>query len=306
MLLLLSPNVSRWFLDHPNDRSLHASPKPRSGGVAMGAGMLVALAFAEFGSAILWGTLTLALISLVDDLRDLPAWLRLLAQFAVASAFVASGIADVGLVLAAVLVTATVWMMNIFNFMDGADGLAGGMATIGFTTYAVAAWLHGDVMLATACLAIGASALAFLLFNFPPARIFMGDVGAVPMGFVVAAIGLLGWDRGVWSGWFPVLVFSPFVVDASVTLMRRMIRREYVWRAHRNHYYQRQVLMGWSHRRLALAEYLLMLASALVALLALELEDREAAVSMGILGSLYLGLMLAVDVRYARREAVDA
>lgn len=269
-------------------------------------GALVALAALDTSSIVLFGALVLAMISLADDLGDVPAWLRFLVQLAVASGFVVCGMSDVGWMLGVSLVIASVWMINLFNFMDGADGLAGGMAVIGFAAYAVAAWLHGDAALATACLAIAASALAFLSFNFPPARIFMGDVGSIPTGFLVAAIGLLGWDRGVWSGWFPAVVFSPFVLDASATLVRRIIRGEKVWQAHRSHYYQRQVLMGWTHRQLALAEYLLMVASASVALLALDLEGREAAVLIGILGSLYLCLMLAIDVRYSRREAVDA
>jgi len=126
------------------------------------------------------------------------------------------------------------------------------------------------------------------------------------MGFLVAAIGLLGWDRGLWSGWFPVVVFSPFVVDASATLIRRIIRREAVWQAHRSHYYQRQVLMGWTHRQLAFAEYLLMLVSAFVALLALDLDAHRAMVPIAALGLLYAGLMVAIDLRYWRRETADA
>jgi len=306
MLVLLHPTVRRWFLDHPNHRSLHASPRPRSGGLAMVAGALVALAVLDVSSIVLFGALALALVSLADDLGDVPAGLRLLVQVAVASGFVVWGVSDVGWMLGASLVIASVWMINLFNFMDGADGLAGGMATIGFGTYAAAAWLQGDPALTTACLAVAASALAFLVFNFPPARIFMGDVGSIPMGFLVAAIGLLGWDRGVWGGWFPVVVFSPFVVDASSTLIRRIIRREPVWQAHRSHYYQRQVLMGWTHRQLALAEYLLMLVSAFVALLALDLDANQAMVPIGALGLLYVGLMVGIDLRCSRREVADA
>jgi hypothetical protein len=95
-------------------------------------------------------------------------------------------------------------------------------------------------------------------------------------------------------------------VDASSTLIRRIIRREPVWQAHRSHYYQRQVLMGWTHRQLALAEYLLMFVSAFVALLALDLDAHQAMVPMGALGLLYVGLMVAIDLRCSRREVADA
>jgi hypothetical protein len=96
----------------------------------------------------------------------------------------------------------------------------------------------------------------FLLLNFSPARVFMGDAGSVPLGFLAGGIGIAGWRTVSWPAWFPLLVFSPFVVDASVTLARRMfMRRERFWHPHREHYYQRLVRMGWSHRRLALTEY---------------------------------------------------
>ena len=109
-------------------------------------------------------------------------------------------------------------------------------------------------------LCIAASAAAFLIANFHPARIFLGDAGSVPLGFLAAALGILGWEGGDWAWWFPLLVFSPFIADASATLARRLYTRERVWRPHRDHYYQRLVRLGWGHRRTALAEYVLMLA----------------------------------------------
>jgi UDP-N-acetylmuramyl pentapeptide phosphotransferase/UDP-N-acetylglucosamine-1-phosphate transferase len=165
-------------------------------------------------------------------------------------------------------------MTNLFNFMDGSDGLAGGMALFGFATYAVAAAVGGagDLLLVSACLA--AAAGAFLVFNFAPARIFMGDVGSVPLGFLAAALGLAGWQRGVWPVWFPLLVFSPFVVDATVTLMRRAWRRERVWQAHREHYYQRMVRSGLGHAGTAWRWYAVMAAACLTSLGALSAPQQ--------------------------------
>ncbi len=94
----------------------------------------------------------------------------------------------------------------------------------------------------------------------------MGDAGSIPLGFLAGALGVQGALAGAWPFWFPVLVFSPFIVDATVTLARRMVRREPFWRAHRAHYYQRLVLSGWSHRRVALGAYALMCAGAAAAL----------------------------------------
>jgi UDP-N-acetylmuramyl pentapeptide phosphotransferase/UDP-N-acetylglucosamine-1-phosphate transferase len=152
-------------------------------------------------------------------------------------------------------------MTNLYNFMDGSDGLAGGMAAFGFSSLALAAWLSDALGLAVFCASVAAAALAFLRFNFPLARVFMGDAGSIPLGFLAATLGILGVLQNLWPMLFPLLVFSPFIVDASLTLLRRGIAREKVWQAHRSHYYQRLVRMGWSHRRLALGEYALMAAS---------------------------------------------
>jgi UDP-GlcNAc:undecaprenyl-phosphate/decaprenyl-phosphate GlcNAc-1-phosphate transferase len=183
--------------------------------------------------------------------------------------------------------------------MDGSDGLAGGMAVIGFGTYAIAASIAGDTGLTVVCACIVVASLAFLRFNFHPARIFMGDVGSIPLGFLAAALGILGAQRGAWPWWFAPVVFAPFVADASVTLLRRIARGEKVWQAHRSHYYQRLVLMGWGHRRTALAEYGLMAFTGATALLASgAMIPLQVAVLAGLAG-LYAGLALAVDRRWS-------
>jgi len=161
------------------------------------------------------------------------------------------------------------WLTNLYNFMDGSDGLAGGMTVIGFAAYAVAAAWAEEPELATTCLCIAAAAAAFLVFNFPPARIFLGDVGSIPIGFLAGALGVVGWNDEAWPLWFPLVVFAPFVADATTTLARRLVRRERVWQAHRDHYYQRMVRSGLGHRGTALIAYGLMVVCAAGALLGL-------------------------------------
>jgi UDP-N-acetylmuramyl pentapeptide phosphotransferase/UDP-N-acetylglucosamine-1-phosphate transferase len=258
--------------DHPNERSLHTTPTPRIGGVGIlvGAGVWIACypgpLATTFGCALaLW------CVSFADDLRGLPVSIRLAAHTLAATIAVAAllGIAQtpLALVFGLAAIGAIVWSTNLFNFMDGADGLAGTMAVIGFGTYALAALLAGEPTLAWNCLALASAALGFLAHNFPPARVFLGDSGSIPLGFLAAALGLHGVIGGTWPIAFPFLVFSPFIVDATVTLAARLARREAVWRAHRDHYYQRLVLSGWTHRRLLLASAGLMIAAALSALL---------------------------------------
>jgi len=205
----------------------------------------------------LWlGAALLVGISFLDDLVGLPIVGRLIMHCVVASGFVAGLLfSQVGLVWVSIAIVAVVWMTNLYNFMDGMDGLAGGMAVFGFGFLAIASWFADNTSLALVNASIAAAAGAFLLFNFPPARIFLGDAGSTTFGFLAAGLGLIGWHAGAWSIWFPVLVFSPFIVDATVTLVRRVFQGERFWRAHRAHYYQRLVLSGWSHRKTALVEY---------------------------------------------------
>src|SRR5690606_9265048 len=118
------------------------------------------------------------------------------------------------------LTLAIIWMTNLYNFMDGSDGLAGGMALIGFGYYGLAAYLSNNVDFAVINLSVAAAALGFLAHNFYPARIFLGDSGAIPLGYMAAVMGILGWLHELWSLWVPLLIFSPFITDASVTLIK--------------------------------------------------------------------------------------
>jgi UDP-N-acetylmuramyl pentapeptide phosphotransferase/UDP-N-acetylglucosamine-1-phosphate transferase len=200
----------------------------------------------------------------------------------------------------AVLVIAVTWVTNLYNFMDGSDGLAGGMATIGFAAYALAAWLAGDAALTALCLALSAASAAFLLHNLHPARIFLGDIGSIPLGFLAGALGLAGWRNDVWPLWFPVLVFGPFIGDATVTLLRRLVRGEKVWKAHREHYYQRMVMMGLGHRRTAWMAYAVMGVCAGAALFGRNQAPWLQAIAF-LGASVFLGgLAVWVDLRWSR------
>jgi UDP-N-acetylmuramyl pentapeptide phosphotransferase/UDP-N-acetylglucosamine-1-phosphate transferase len=282
-------------LDLPNERSLHSVPTPRTGGLAIVGSLAAGLLLFRLVAALpglrehanvpsapdwprsLWWILALALalaaISYLDDHFDLHAGPRFLLHLGVAAVAVLLGQLapdritvpmlgglSLGLLAVPAAVLVLAWMINLFNFMDGMDGFAGGMTVIGFGVMGIAAWLAGDAVLAFVALLVVAAAGGFLLFNRPPARIFLGDVGSTSLGFLAGALSLFGAARGDFELWQPLLAFSPFVVDATVTLLRRALRGERVWQAHRSHYYQRLVLAGWSHGRTVTAEYALMLA----------------------------------------------
>ncbi len=126
----------------------------------------------------------------------------------------------------------------------------------------------------------------------------MGDAGSIPLGFLAAGMGLWGWQQGYWAVWFPLLVFSPFIVDASVTLAKRTLRGVKITEAHREHYYQRLIQMGWGHRNVALLEYALMLAAGVSALV--SVREAFPALTFLVWGVIYALLMMAVDIAWKR------
>jgi UDP-N-acetylmuramyl pentapeptide phosphotransferase/UDP-N-acetylglucosamine-1-phosphate transferase len=236
--------------DAPNARSLHQRPVPRVGGIAIWAGYLPAMwagGFAPPAGTLGWVALgSVAAVSLADDRRGVHAGVRL-AIHAGAAALVAFALVGAsGTAAVALAALAIAWSANLYNFMDGSDGLAGAMAVCGFGTLAAGAALGGAP--AGPYFVVAASTLPFLCVNWPPARMFMGDVGSVPLGFLAAASGVAGCAANVWPAWFPLLAFMPFVVDATATLLRRLLRRERLWQAHRSHYYQRFHQLGAGHR----------------------------------------------------------
>ena len=291
-------------LDRPNERSLHEVPVPRIGGIGIVAGVLLAFALlrAEPLLAVLFAAL--ALVSFLDDRSHLPVVARFAAHGLAAAVFVLIALPELPALWQAAAALAIMWMTNLYNFMDGSDGLAGGMALFGFAAYALGGWLAGDAVLCTLAASVAAAATAFLAFNFPPARVFMGDAGAIPLGFLAATVGLLGWGEGYWPFWFPILVFSPFALDATVTLARRALRRERLWEAHKTHYYQRLVRLGWGHRNTALAEYALMAACGAVALWALGESTAVQWIALAVMAVIYLALAAAVDSAWRRRNGV--
>ncbi|HWP88052.1 MAG TPA: glycosyltransferase family 4 protein [Burkholderiales bacterium] len=302
--LLMRGRAASLALDLPNQRSLHSTPTPRLGGVGIVAGIAAAWVYANppFEPLLLAALALLIGVSLLDDLKDVGVTWRLMIHVAsaVLAAFAVLRGADWWVLTIAALAIA--WMINLYNFMDGADGLAGGMGTIGFGAYGAAALAGGDFLFAAVNLSIAAAALGFLLFNFPPARVFMGDVGAIPLGCLAAVLDLLGWQRGAWPWWFGIVIFSPFIVDASLTLAKRSMRGAKVWQAHREHYYQRLIQSGWSHRKAACAQYALTLGCAAIAFAGMRQNAHVQAVVLGIVAVLYAALALVLE-KYIARHA---
>src|SRR5882724_3673988 len=251
----------RAVLDRPNERSSHAVPTPRGGGIALiGAVLVVWLGLIVTGRiertllVIAAAALALAIVSWIDDLRGLSPALRLGAQVAAVAAWMGTlppGAVFQGWLPPALDMAASgllwLWFVNLFNFMDGIDGIAGseavaiGAALVLFAS--VGATRDPDLALLAA--SVAAASLGFLAWNWSPARIFMGDVGSVPLGYLLGFLMLGVASGGAWK--IALILPLYFLADATLTLLRRLIRGEKVWQAHREHFYQRAVQQGLSH-----------------------------------------------------------
>lgn len=254
----------RWraILDLPNDRSSHSTPTPRGGGLAVIAVVMgfwsLWTAYAEGAlggtAVVLAATVGLGILSWFDDLGEVAVSARLAAQIAAVAVVllvsplpgpVFAGLLPPGLDTA-VAGLLWIWFINLFNFMDGIDGMAGSESAILGLGIAVTAVMLGlGATPAVHGLTVAAAALGFLWWNRPPARIFLGDVGSIPLGF------LLGWlllGLAAAGQWAPALILPLYyLADSTLTLIRRAARLEAVWRPHRQHFYQLALDRGMSH-----------------------------------------------------------
>lgn len=260
--------IRRAILDVPNHRSSHDAPTPRGGGLAIAIPVLAGtaalgiagLAPARVAIAILGGTVVAA-VGWLDDTGRLPGRMlgrRMLVYLAAAvwgcawagglpSLEVGAARLQLGWAGGVLAVIGCVWMVCLFNFMDGIDGISGTEATTAGLWGGALLWLSGSRDLAVLSLLVGAAAAGFLVWNWAPARIFMGDVGSCLLGFCFALIALASERAGAVPLLVWMILLGVFVFDATVTLLRRVVRRERWHEAHRSHAYQRAVQSGLSH-----------------------------------------------------------
>ena len=252
---------ARTILDHPNERSSHDTPTPKGGGLALMAVVLavwVAMGlYLESSAFLTWAlpgvALALAGLSWVDDLRGLPPIIRLIAQITAVTVILLlrptpetffQGLLPHTLdaLLAGIV---WVWFINLFNFMDGIDGITGIKTII----IGVGVALIGNGVEALLGGILAAAAAGFLKCNWHPAKVFMGDVGSIPLGF------LLGWlllnmaGDGHWAA--AIILPAYYLTDATITLIRRALKGENLWHAHRQHFYQLAVQRGLSHAKVS-------------------------------------------------------
>ncbi len=274
---ILRYSLRRSLLDIPTDRGSHEVPKPRLGGVAIVLAFYLTILTARIAgfdplpgidmkAGILGAAAMIAVVGLLDDLRGLDAKLKLAAQLVAAGIVIASGvvldevmiplIGTVSLGPAAIPVT-LIWItaiVNFYNFIDGLDGLAAGVGMIAAVFLVLLGFAAGDPALGIVYAVIAGALFGFLRYNFPPARIFMGDSGSTFIGFLLAVFSVAGARHGV-PAFVTILLMGGVLVDAALTLARRTIQRKRIFTAHRTHYYQRLTDLGLSHKQVTLLEY---------------------------------------------------
>ena len=262
--------LARAVLDVPNHRSLHERPVPRGGGLAIAAVILggtAALGAAgwiapSLALAVGVGGAAIAAVGWADDHAHVPARWRALVHFAAAAwavwwlggfpaLRVGAGSLPLGFAGTVLAAVGVVWLTNLYNFMDGIDGIAGGEALVAGAVGGALLWMDGERGLGALALLTAASALGFLAWNWAPARIFMGDVGSGLLGFVFAVLALASERAGSLPLLAWMLLLGVFVFDATATLVRRVLRGERFYDAHRSHAYQRAVQAVGSHARVS-------------------------------------------------------
>ncbi|MGY0831576.1 MraY family glycosyltransferase [Azospirillum argentinense] len=309
------------ILDHPNDRSSHSIPTPRGGGWGVMLTLLPAWAVIAATAddplralPILVGAVALMAVSWMDDRRGLGPAPRFLAQIAAvvaglsalpSGALPGGALPGDGLVFQGLLpfwadrlvaAVGWLWFVNLFNFMDGIDGLAGGeAASIGAGLALVAALAGLDPALALYGLAAAGAALGFLMWNWHPAKLFMGDVGSVPLGFTLGWLLLALAASGLWVA--ALLIPAYFLADATFTLLRRLVEGKKVWQAHREHFYQKATQRGRNHAQVV--RLVLMLNAALLLLAAASLALGWVVLPAGAAAVVLLLALLARPVRAA-------
>ena len=300
---------ARWMPHASQDgRGLHEGRVPRAGGLAIWAGLSVLLFVPDslpFGWPVALGAaLLVGAISLADDFRGVPVAVRLAVQLVAALSVAAVLLGDAGPVMPIIAAAlAIAWGSNLYNFMDGSDGLAAMMSIVGFGSLGVAAAITGTPWLAYAI--VVCACIPFGIANRPPAAMFMGDVGSVPLGFLAASVGLAGVAASTWPAWFPLLVFLPFVADASVTLLARGLRGERLWRAHREHYYQRLNRLGAGHRGTLAVYVAAMLGCGATALACLAFAPGGGALALALAAGFHLMGFLAIDYHWRNHRLRD-
>jgi len=265
LLCRLAPRLGA--IDKPNSRKVHHTFMPRLGGIAIYGGFLAAFwllgCYQHAYLGLFLGGTFIMLVGMLDDIKGLSPWLKLAGQIVAASILVVfgvrvefltnplEGVFILGKLAIPVTIFWVVGVTNALNLVDGLDGLAAGTSFIAAATIAVVAWLHGEVVVALLSLALAASILGFLPFNFYPARIFMGDSGSMFLGFNLAALAVIGLTKSATliSLFVPMVILGLPILDTFLAIIRRYLNHKPIFAPDKGHLHHRLLDYGLSQRQ---------------------------------------------------------
>lgn len=281
----------------PGERQSHRIATPTGGGLGLVFSIVATALILELIDSLpfFWwqkmlpGVLLLAIVGWRDDKHPVSSLLRLLIQFAVSVWLLGFGWLELPMkemFFSAGTILAMIWLMNVYNFMDGSNGMAGFQGVFAGVTMAVLFQTGGEQSMALVAMTVAAACAGFLPLNFPAARVFMGDVSSVPLGFIFAAFAVYGMHTGSISLLLSMLVMSVFVVDATMTLLTRAFHGERWYTAHARHVYQQLIAQGWSHRRVLLVYQAINLVLVLPAIALAKIYPQYAFVTVAFVFSL--------------------
>ncbi len=276
----------------PGDRQSHGEATPTGGGLGLVASTIITAMLVQiyFPLPVFWwqgvlpGVVVLTIIGWLDDRRPVSSLLRLLVQLAVSLwliGFVCSQVDLYSLLWCVNGVLAVLWVMNLYNFMDGSNGMAGFQGVFSGLVLGFFFYLDNQYSMTLLSTAVAAACAGFLPLNFPRAKIFMGDVASVPLGFIFASLAIYGILSGALGLASSLLVMSVFFVDTTLTLLARAIRGERWYTAHNQHVYQRLIAKGWSHSRVLVAYQITNLVLVLPAIVLAEIYPANAVLIVG-------------------------
>ena len=262
---LIHFTIKKNILDIPNDRSSHDTPTPRGGGLSISLSIIVCVIYIIIreGTTVPYipllglGVLIISIIGILDDVKNLSAATRAFLYLTTSSIVILSVtkftfISLQEIVFISVAILGVTWLTNLYNFMDGADAIAGIQAIAAAFPAGIFLYLLNEQEIALLCFTLVASTIGFLVLNWPPAKIFMGDVGSCALGFVFGGLIFINYLQNSLSIYIWLVLLSFFIVDATLTLFKRIFNREKWYQAHRSHAYQRYLQMGHSHKQLAI------------------------------------------------------
>lgn len=281
------------MIAYPGVRQSHSVDTPTGGGLGLIFSIVVTSMLLQlflplpgfWWRYMLPGICLLTIVGWRDDKLPVSSLLRLLVQLVVSLwllRFFSFQLSLSDTAVFTVTIVAMIWIMNLYNFMDGSNGMAGFQGIFAGMALAVLFYAGDQYAMALLSLAVAAACAGFLPLNFPQASVFMGDVASVPLGFIFASLAVYGMNAGILSLSVSILILSVFIIDATLTLLARVLCGERWYTAHAQHVYQRLIAHGWSHRQVLLVYQAINVILVLPAIVLAEIFPQYAMVTVGL------------------------